>query len=477
MSQQPAKLPTSSFDKEALTRIAEELYHQKEELIRSSHEILQKNIELAKRNNSLVLLHSIDKITMDSIEDPKLVMQRLVEVLSRDSGFALAAIYLRHSSTTKSELVPQHVAVQLGNPTVQNSCIDLLMSHSIPLRHAQNPMARAANKFFIVSASRLFEIGHPNIPVEEAEQIQDLLGLKKFYCCPLQSNGEMRGVMVLGTSLEDLGFAEGDLLERLMLSVGIAVDNSLLYAESKASQRKLQTANRRLKDLDKAKDEFISMASHQLRTPLTSIKGYISMLEEGDAGRLQPQQKKFLKFAYSGADRMVGLISDLLNVSRMQAGKFTIQKAPADIVQIAEDETKLRLSQAEERGLKLVFEKPKQPLPLINLDENKTRQVIMNFIDNAIYYTRKGTIIVGVQRVGDRAELRVKDQGIGVPVEEQKKLFHKFYRAPNALAVRPDGTGLGLFLAKRVVEDQGGQIIFESQEGKGSTFGFSMPLK
>jgi signal transduction histidine kinase len=161
----------------------------------------------------------------------------------------------------------------------------------------------------------------------------------------------------------------------------------------------------------------------------------------------------------------------------MQAGKFTIQKAPADIVQIAEDESKLRLSQAEERGLKLVFEKPKQPLPLINLDENKTRQVIMNFIDNAIYYTRKGTIIVGVQRVGDRAELRVKDQGIGVPVEEQKKLFHKFYRAPNALAVRPDGTGLGLFLAKRVVEDQGGQIIFESQEGKGSTFGFSMPLK
>jgi signal transduction histidine kinase len=113
---------------------------------------------------------------------------------------------------------------------------------------------------------------------------------------------------------------------------------------------------------------------------------------------------------------------------------------------------------------------------MIPLDDNKTRQVIMNFVDNAIYYTKEGSITVAVTKVDNAVRVTVKDTGIGVPLDSRRKLFSKFYRAGNAQTVRPDGTGLGLYLAKRVIEDQGGTIIFESVEGKGSTFGFDLPI-
>jgi signal transduction histidine kinase len=127
----------------------------------------------------------------------------------------------------------------------------------------------------------------------------------------------------------------------------------------------------------------------------------------------------------------------------------------------------------------LIFEPPPKDMPLVELDEGKTRQVVMNFIDNAIYYTKQGEVRVKLEldRSKDVIRFTVKDTGIGVPPEAQSKLFSKFFRAGNAQAVRPDGTGLGLYLAKRVVEDQSGTIIFTSVPGKGSTFGFELPMQ
>ena len=140
-------------------------------------------------------------------------------------------------------------------------------------------------------------------------------------------------------------------------------------------------------------------------------------------------------------------------------------------------EVRQLMSHAEAKQLKLIWEPPKEKIPHVQLDDNKTRQVIMNFIDNAIYYTTKGSVTVTLAEKDAQLELRVTDTGIGVPKAAQDKLFGKFFRAGNAQQLRPDGTGLGLYLAKRVVEDQGGTTIFESTEGKGSTFGFRLPMK
>jgi signal transduction histidine kinase len=306
----------------------------------------------------------------------------------------------------------------------------------------------------------------------------------------LRTKDQFVGYLLLGDKQSGAIYTDQDLevLDILSQELAIAILNAKAYAEIsrfnitlqqeiERATAKLRVANENLKALDKTKDEFLSMASHQLRTPLTTIKGYLSMLAEGDAGSITKDQKEYLNYAIGGAQRMVGLISDLLNVTRLSAGRFIIEKRPVDIAQIVEDEIRQLEGHAEAKHLKLTFIPPAAKLPLVQLDEGKTRQVIMNFIDNAIYYTPKGEVSVLLEAGKANFRLLVRDTGIGVPKEAQAKLFSKFFRAENAQAVRPDGTGLGLYLAKRVVEDQGGKIIFESQEGKGSTFGFEMPIR
>jgi signal transduction histidine kinase len=248
--------------------------------------------------------------------------------------------------------------------------------------------------------------------------------------------------------------------------------NLTLQANIDEATRKLRHANEKLKSLDETKDDFISMASHQLRTPLTSIKGYISMVLEEDAGTINKTQKEMLGQAFFSSQRMVYLIADLLNISRLKTGKFVIERAKVNLAEVVKQELSQLQETAASRSLTLTYDKPKN-FPELMLDETKTRQVIMNFVDNAVYYTpANGHINVRLIDKPGSIELRVEDDGIGVPKSEQHHLFTKFYRAGNARKARPDGTGLGLFMAKKVIVAQGGSIVFDSHEGKGSTFGF-----
>lgn len=445
------------------------------ELKRISLELIKKNEELEATNRALFLLRSIDKIVLTSIADPEAVIKQIAKSLVSDGGYSLAAIYVRN--TVKQSLEP-HAAEISSNPEAAKDLQKMILESSISQRNGASVIARATRDLFISSSDHLYEIMQPHLHPEDADEYQQKLGIKSLYVCPLYARDQVLGAMVLGLADPkiDLSFFDMDLMERLTTSVGIAVDDTLLYAKSIKDTNRLRVANRRLKELDRQKDEFISMASHQLRTPLTSIKGYISMLEDGDAGPLNSSQREYLEYAFSGSTRMVNLINDLLNVSRMQAGKFLIDKETADIEFIVREEVQNLQAHANTKNINLRYIPPKKKIPEFPLDINKTRQVIMNFIDNAIYYTPKGSIDVSLKLLNEEVELRVKDTGIGVPKQAQKRLFSKFYRAPNAMTLRPDGTGLGLYLARRVIEDQNGTIIFESEEGKGSTFGFRLPL-
>jgi len=275
-------------------------------------------------------------------------------------------------------------------------------------------------------------------------------------------------------------------LEIVSNELAIAIQNALQFEEIQKfavtlqekvddATKRLRSSNIKLKQLDQTKDDFISMASHQLRTPLTSVKGYVSMVLDEDAGKVNAQQRKLLDQAFISSQRMVYLIADLLNVSRLKTGKFVIDAKPTNLADVVETELEQLKETAKGRGLKMEYQRPKS-FPVMNLDETKIRQVIMNFSDNAIYYTPSGgTITVSVQDKPDSVELTVSDNGIGVPKAMQHHLFTKFYRAENAKKARPDGTGLGLFMAQKVIVAQGGSIIFHSEENKGSTFGFSFP--
>jgi signal transduction histidine kinase len=293
------------------------------------------------------------------------------------------------------------------------------------------------------------------------------------------------GYLILGPKKSGNLYSSQDIkvIEIVANELVIAVQNALRFEEIEnfnitllgkvdEATRKLRRVNERLKMLDEAKDDFISMASHQLRTPLTSIKGYTSMVLEGDAGKLTPSQKKLLTQSFFSAQRMVYLIADLLNVSRLKTGKVIVETTPVNLAEVVGEELEQLKETAAARSLTLTYKKPKK-FTEIMLDETKIRQVIMNFVDNAIYYTPAGgQISVELVETPATIELRVQDNGIGVPRSEQPHLFTKFYRAGNARKARPDGTGLGLFMAKKVIVVQGGSLIFESTEGKGSTFGF-----
>lgn len=251
--------------------------------------------------------------------------------------------------------------------------------------------------------------------------------------------------------------------------------NQTLQEEVERATSQLQRQNDRLKLLDQTKDDFIGMASHQLRTPLTAIKGYLSMVLEGDAGKLTPLQKRMLSQSFMSAQRMVYLISDLLNVSRLRTGKFSLEMVPTNLAQVVQDEIKQLKEAAKVRSLNLTYEKP-EDFPTYLLDETKLRQVIMNFIDNAVYYTPGGgSIKIMLSDKPQSIEFVVSDTGIGVPKAEQQHMFTKYYRAHNAQVARPDGTGLGLFMAKKVIIAHGGAVIFKSIENRGSSFGFTIP--
>lgn len=294
------------------------------------------------------------------------------------------------------------------------------------------------------------------------------------------------GFLALGDKKSGNSYSSQDVNVMRIISgeLVIAMQNALRFEEIENfnvtlqekvndATRKLQRANDKLKSLDETKDEFISMASHQLRTPLTSVKGYLSMVLEGDAGELNEMQNKLLGQAFTSSQRMVFLIADLLNLSRLRTGKFVIEPKPTNLADLVEGEISQLQETAASRKLKLVFKKPENFTPLM-LDETKIRQVVMNFVDNAIYYTPAGgSIEISLKESKESVEFRVHDNGIGVPKDEQHHLFNKFYRAGNARKARPDGTGLGLFMAKKVVVAQGGAIIFDSTEHKGSTFGFT----
>ena len=306
---------------------------------------------------------------------------------------------------------------------------------------------------------------------------------------PLLHQNQETGILFLGEH-KSLGYSSRDIemLESIAGELAVSIRNSLSMEEinelNKSLQRRIDEAtkelrfsNRQLQRLDEAKNEFISMASHQLRTPLTSIKGYLDMMLEGDLGKISPTQRAVLREAFSSSERMVRLINDFLNVSRLQTGKFTIDKQSVDIAQILRDEVSLLKVVADQRSVEMVLKIDKK-IPSLAVDSEKIRQVMLNMIDNAIYYSNPHKkVVITLKSSGKMIEFSVKDSGIGVPKLEQANLFGKFFRGTNAKKRRPDGTGVGLFLAKKVILSHDGEMIFESEEGKGSTFGFRLPVR
>jgi signal transduction histidine kinase len=245
-------------------------------------------------------------------------------------------------------------------------------------------------------------------------------------------------------------------------------------AEAEAIQRLLSEQNKRLQELDRMKDEFVSLVSHELRTPLTSIRGYLELLfQQGD--NLTPEQQRFLGVVDRNSERLLHLVGDLLFLAQIDAGRLAIEQEDVDFEEVVRDSVEALRPIAASRGIDLVASIT--PLSTLVGDRARLAQVLDNLVSNALKFTDEGGhVSVSLRADGDHAVVEVEDNGAGIPRAEQGRLFERFFRTSRATQDAIPGTGLGLAITKAIIERHGGRISVESEEDLGTTVRVELPL-
>lgn len=240
-------------------------------------------------------------------------------------------------------------------------------------------------------------------------------------------------------------------------------------------------ANEFLREMDEAKSRFVSIAAHQLRTPLAGIEWTLQMLLSGDFGKLRNEQKNVLREAYETLRRLVSLVKDLLSVARIEEGRMEFTFSPLSMEAVAQKVFEASALAAENKKITLKLVVPSKPLPKISGDTVNLAMALQNMVDNAIAYTREGgRVEIAVQRhegANKKVKVSVRDTGVGIPEDQKALIGQKFFRADNVTRQKVYGTGLGLYIAKKILEKHNGKLEFESTEGKGSTFFFILPFQ
>lgn len=230
-------------------------------------------------------------------------------------------------------------------------------------------------------------------------------------------------------------------------------------------------------ELDKAQSDFINLTSHQLRTPLSGMKWLLELLQKQDTGSLNKKQKDFIEKIYSSNERMIALVNDLLEVSRIEQGQTKLYLQPTDITGIIQGLIREKAKDIKKKRLQISFTVEEEPFPPVRTELNKIRQAIVNLLSNAIAFTPEGgKITIDIRRDNDTALVSIADTGVGIPKEQQAQVFNRFFRGTNVLTMETAGTGLGLYIAKAFIEASGGRIWFKSAQGQGTTFYFTLPI-
>jgi signal transduction histidine kinase len=308
---------------------------------------------------------------------------------------------------------------------------------------------------------------------------------------PLKVGNNEFGVLLLGHKLSGEIYTNQDIkiLEILSPEISIAIQNAKAYEELSKFNVKLQrevlkattdlrAANERLKELDKAKDEFVSVVSHELRTPMTAIKSYVWLALNGKAGPVNEKMRNYLFKVYQSSERLIGLINDVLDVSHIETGRINLDIQNISPVKVAEEVVTTLQARAAEQEIKLELEKS-EAIPMVAADPMKLNEIIVNLVGNALKFTPKsGSITVSFSKQENLVETSVTDTGIGISKEDLPKLFTKFGRIAKSYSTiaQSTGSGLGLYISKNYLELMGGKIWVNSELGKGATFTFSLPI-
>lgn len=442
------------------------------EITHITEEIYKKNADLAQTNKTLSLLRKIDEITLSTLTDPKAIAQQVVDLTALETGYKEVTILALDED--KKMLHRIGVSQTDGIKQIEQFFKITFTDFSVSLEQKENSITKAIEQKTVQVSHDLYDVLGPTIAKDRAKQIQEMLNILTITVYPLIVRGNAIGALVfaLDSSENNMTSYEHDLRERLPNVIGVAMDNALLYQQ-------IQQANEKLKALDKLKDEFVSLASHELRTPMTAIKSYLWMAIAGKGGPLNEKQKYYLDRAYNSTDRLIKLVNEMLNVSRIESGRINLEQKSIDINKLSDDVIADVLPRAQELGISVIVNHI-TPLPLVFADENKLKEVFINLIGNSLKFTPKdGKVTIEFTVKNNFVEVSVVDTGKGIEAQDIPKLFQKFGKIDNNYLTiqNVQGTGLGLYISKAIIELQGGKIWVTSEGlGKGTTFTFSLPI-
>ena len=291
------------------------------------------------------------------------------------------------------------------------------------------------------------------------------------------SNGRLVGVIFAAYD-EAIEFHASALrfLGGLAVQAALAFDNISLIEELRRNNASLAEANRKLKELDALKSQFLSVATHELRTPLSVVLGYNAMIEETAESRLTEEERGLLRESLSACKRLMRLVNSMLDLSQMQSGKLRLQFSLCDLRPSLESVVGLFEAEAHKRGINLELRIP-ETLPKVEIDSERIEQVLVNLVSNALKFTdREGTVSVELKTTENDFEIQVRDTGIGIAPEHQMEIFDEFMRVRHGKAIGRPGSGLGLAIVRRIVHGHGGDISVNSTPGRGSTFRVTLPV-
>ena len=429
---------------------------------------------ITKQVRQLSTLHQTGTMITSTLDLQKL-FSTILNVLHENLGFHRMVLILRDKEQNTAVIVqvsgvPQEYVPMLLNqpfPIVPGTVDETLLIHGQP-----------------VLITDLRKIGDQLNPV--IRSVADILGVTSCIGAPLISHQHVLGYLGADKGGTICRQEDVNLLMTIASHVAVAIDNARTYQDMERLAQSLEqrikertedllSANERLQELDHLKSAFVSIVSHELRTPMTSIKGLVENMIDGLTGDLNERQSFYLSRVKHNIERLTRMINDLLDLSRIEAGKMELHLESINVGSLAREVVELLQPMAQERSLTLIV-KITDPVPFIQADRDKVIQVLTNLITNAIKFTEpSGTVTIKVrEKESGFVEIHIQDSGCGIPLEEQQTIFERFYRGQTA-NVKNRGAGLGLAITKSLVELHSGNIWVTSRPGKGSQFFLPYP--
>jgi len=418
-----------------------------------------KNLDVALQRQALIVGRSIYALIKDDLGNQDLLQKKIETLLSKNLEFQDLAVLVPEGDNFKIIASPQKEDIgkilkfyyyQVAWMQPDN---DGLATDS--LRLASTAEGEELIKGFS-RESRFWQVALPMRNIEGEKQALLTMKLSSKIVDDLTNYNRNASIFLLVLTV---------LIIVLFLTAAVRLwDYAILY--------------KKIKEVDQMKDEFISIASHELRTPVTGIRGYVSMILEGTFGKVSGKMEESLKIVENAASRLASLVEDLLNVSRIEQGQLAIEANPQDAGPIIKNIMAELSVQAKQKNLELKYQPHTEKLPLLNIDSDRFKQVLINLIGNGIKYTEKGQIEVTTQEKnnGKTLEIKIKDTGLGMSAQDRERLFQKFYRVQTEKTKNITGTGLGLWITKQIIELMKGTIMIDSMEGVGTQVTLQFPV-